>query len=83
MQGVQRHAYRTPEERGDAPDMLVCPAPPNGRKRMSLCQRAKIFVPFDPLEGFSAALAATELAYETQHRPETVDFEFVGEINGD
>jgi hypothetical protein len=50
---------------------------------MSLYQRAKIFVPFDPLEGFSAALAATELAYETQHRPETVDFEFVGEINGD
>jgi hypothetical protein len=31
---------------------------------MSLEQRAKIFIPFDPLEGFSATLRATELEYE-------------------
>lgn len=35
-----------------------------GRPRMSLEQRAKIFVPFDPLDGFRAALAAKEREVE-------------------
>lgn len=35
---------------------------------MPLEQRAKIFVPFDPLEGFSDALRAVELQLEEERR---------------
>lgn len=54
------------------------PNPPSGRSRMPLEQRAKIFVPFDPLGGFSAALRAVELEseafpYEDNHIPTSND----------
>ena len=44
------------------------PAPPGGRQRMPLAQRAKIFIPFDPLEGFSDALRSAELRVEMEKR---------------
>ncbi len=36
------------------------PAPPGGRRRMPCSLRAKIFMPFDPLDGFSDALGTAE-----------------------
>lgn len=44
------------------------PSPPGGRQRMPLEQRAKIFIPFDPLEGFSDALRSAELRVEMEKR---------------
>ena len=41
------------------------PAPPGGR--MPLEQRAKIFMPFDPLPGFTAALHKKEAELEAKH----------------
>ena len=35
---------------------------------MPLEQRAKIFIPFDPLEGFSDALRSAELRVEMEKR---------------
>lgn len=54
------------------------PNPPCGRLRMSVERRAKIFMPFDPLDGFSAALRAVELEpedffYENNHTPTSND----------
>lgn len=41
-----------------------------GHPRMSLADRAKIFIPFDPLKGFREALAEQErLALQAQEKP--------------
>ena len=41
--------------------------PPLPRPRMPLSQRAKIFIPFDPLKGFQEALRQKEREAETSH----------------
>lgn len=38
-----------------------------GHPRMPLSERAKIFVPFDPLKGFREALAEQERLAEQEH----------------
>ena len=42
-------------------------APKLPRPRMSLEQRAKIFMPFDPLKGYQEALREKELEAEAMH----------------
>ncbi|MBR3182204.1 MAG: hypothetical protein IKF56_06150 [Eggerthellaceae bacterium] len=42
-------------------------APKLPRPRMPLEQRAKIFVPFDPLKGYQEALRQKELEAEAAH----------------
>ena len=41
------------------------PTPPNGR--MPLEQRAKIFIPFEPLKGFNEAIRKKEQELEDAH----------------
>lgn len=38
------------------------------RPRMPLSQRAKIFIPFDPLKGYQEALREKEREAEARHR---------------
>lgn len=42
-------------------------APVLPRPRMPLSQRAKIFIPFDPLKGYREALREKELEAELRH----------------
>lgn len=42
-------------------------APQLPRPRMPRSQRAKIFIPFDPLKGYQDALREKELEVEMQH----------------
>lgn len=42
-------------------------APQLPRPRMPLAQRAKIFMPFDPLKGYQEALRNKELEAEAAH----------------
>ena len=55
-------------DRRDSPAGVPRERPPQGsrvpRRRMSLEDRAKIFVPFDPLEGFRRALRKVEREVE-------------------
>ena len=43
-------------------------APKLPRPRMPLSQRAKIFIPFDPLKGYQEALREKEREAEAAHR---------------
>ena len=55
--------------RGTADDgMRDAESPVLPRPRMPLSQRAKIFIPFDPLHGFQAALRQKEREAEASHR---------------
>lgn len=49
-------------------------APQLPRPRMPLSQRAKIFIPFDPLKGYQEALREKEREAEAAHR-ERIDIE--------
>ena len=42
---------------------------PSGRPRMALTDRAKIFIPFEPLKGFAEALREREEAIDDEFRP--------------
>ena len=52
----------------DKDDIEFSPDPPGGRARMDLLRGAKIFIPFDPLEGFADALRTTEVRVEMEQR---------------
>lgn len=52
----------------DAPHVMRDAEPPIlPRPRMPLSQRAKIFIPFDPLKGYQDALRAKEAEVEAAH----------------
>lgn len=50
-----------------AHEMVDAQAPRLPRPRMPLSQRAKIFIPFDPLQGYRDALHQKELEAEAAH----------------
>ena len=43
---------------------------PTGRPRMALTDRARIFIPFEPLRGFAEALREREEAIDDEFRPD-------------
>lgn len=51
-----------------ASEMKTPQAPQLPRPRMPLSQRAKIFIPFDPLKGYQEALREKEREIEAAHR---------------
>lgn len=51
-----------------ANEMKAPQAPLLPRPRMPLSQRAKIFIPFDPLKGYQEALRQKEREAEAAHR---------------
>lgn len=51
-----------------ANEMKTPQAPQLPRPRMPVSQRAKIFVPFDPLKGYQEALRNKEREAEIAHR---------------
>ena len=52
-------------KKNTTPNSTCPPMPPQGR--MPLEQRAKIFIPFDPLKGFQEALRKKEQELESEH----------------
>ena len=60
---IERASMSEPE----APAMAEPQAPVLPRPRMPLSQRAKIFIPFDPLKGYQEALRAKEMEAEAAH----------------
>ena len=63
-----RHGEGTAEnDSGSSAQVMAQPEAPNlPRPRMSLSQRAKIFIPFDPLKGYQEALRAKEREAEAR-----------------
>ena len=53
-------------DRSDRPAMRDAEPPALPRPRMPLSQRAKIFIPFDPLKGYQDALRAKEREAEVR-----------------
>ena len=51
-----------------APDMKEPDAPKLTFPRMPISQRAKIFIPFDPLKGYQDALREKEREAEAAHQ---------------
>lgn len=54
-------------ETGDRSSMVDARPPALPRPRMPLAQRAKIFIPFDPLKGYQDALREKEREAEETH----------------
>jgi hypothetical protein len=62
--GEPRAAGSSNTQEDEEAELKRSPAPPGGRKRMPCSLRAKIFMPFDPLDGFSDALGTAERDFE-------------------
>lgn len=67
---ASEHASRQDQDRAASPGFTA-----SGHPRMSVADRAKIFIPFSPLKGFEEALRQKEAEADAREQSERVGLE--------